>query len=56
MKKIWASSALFTSTLAILGLVWLGYLGNDVAGYIAMVALGTAGSRAAEAIGIIKKS
>ena len=54
MKKIWTSSALFTSTLAILLLFVLGWQGTDVAQYIALVALGTAGGRAWEAIKIAK--
>lgn len=50
MKKIWISSALFTSTLAIVALFILGCKDIDVAQYIAMIALGTAGSRAWEGI------
>lgn len=51
MKKLLTSSALFTSTLAILVLLVLGLReGVDVAQYIAMIALGTGGVRAWEAI------
>ena len=50
MRRFPVSSALFTSTLAIIGLIWLGYLDHDVAGYIAMIAIGHAGSRAWEGI------
>jgi hypothetical protein len=50
MKKIWISSATFLSTLGILGLVILGFRDADVAVYIAMIAIGHAGTRAFEGI------
>lgn len=50
MKLIWFSSATFLSTLGILALLWLGLKDHDVAGYIAMVAIGHAGARAFEGI------
>jgi hypothetical protein len=50
MKKLYTSSATFLATLGILGLILLGLKDADVAVYIAMIAVGAAGSRAFEGI------
>ena len=55
MKKIWSSSATFLSFIGILGLTALGYFKDtDVATYIAIIVVGSAGSRAYEATKIPK--